>query len=281
MRRILLAVYRVRAILYAVGAALLLVGVIAGVFALGETVRQLRLIAIFAGLGLLALSLLLILLGARVIPDRQPLTVSTPVRGRWMGLNSPASAVPSHGVRLYGQAYAIDLIHAPEGEPRPEFGVGSAWRAPAEYPAFGRPVLSMVDGTVVTAVGRHRDHRARSGALSLVYMIAEGAVREIGGPRFVIGNHLVIRTDDGVFAVVAHLRKGSLRVRVGDAVRAGDPVGDCGNSGNSSEPHVHAQLMDRRSPLTGQGIPMAFADIEVEGERRASGIPANGEHLTA
>jgi hypothetical protein len=206
--------------------------------------------------------------------------VTAPVRGRWMALNSPASTVPSHGLRAYGQAYAIDLVHEPVAAARPEFASGPAFRTNQEYPAFGQPVFAMTSGTVVRASGWRRDHRARSNSWSLLYLFAEGMVREIGGPGFILGNHVIIRSDDGVFAAIAHLQRGSVSVQVGDRVEAGVQIGRCGNSGNSSEPHVHAQLMDRRSLLIAQGLPMAFAGITLaDGGEAVDALPANEEHL--
>jgi hypothetical protein len=207
--------------------------------------------------------------------------VHSPVRGRWQALNSPATKVPSHGTRAYGQAYAIDLVHEPADGDRPVFASGAAMRPNDDYPAFGQPVLAMVDGVVVTASDGLRDHRARSSWLGFAYLTLEGAVRELGGPRFIVGNHVVIRSDDGAFALVAHLRRGSVRVRPGDRVRAGEQVAECGNSGNSSEPHVHAQLMDRPSPWTGQGLPMEFRDVAIEGHAASDGVPADGETMVA
>lgn len=97
-----------------------------------------------------------------------------------------------------------------------------------------------------------------------------------------VGNHVTIRSDDGVYATVAHLRRGSLTVKVGDRVSAGSIIGQCGNSGNTSEPHVHAQLMDRVSLWIAQGLPMAFADITLDDEKEsADTLPANDQHMTA
>lgn len=144
-----------------------------------------------------------------------------------------------------------------------------------EYPAFGMPVFAMLDGEVVRASGWRRDHRARSNTWGIFYMMVEGMIREIGGPGFVVGNHVTIRSDEGIYATVAHLRQGSSTVKAGDRVSAGSIIGECGNSGNTSEPHVHAQLMDRVSFWTAQGLPMAFAGItlgdEDEKRRRAPG----------
>lgn len=215
-------------------------------------------------------------------PEAEVHIVMSPVSGRWLALNSPASTVPSHGTRAYGQAYAIDLVHEPEDCSRPAFGTGSGMRANADYPAFGQPVRSMVDGVVVASSDRHRDHRARSGWWSLVYLMIEGVFREIGGPGFIVGNHVTVRTAQGTYALVAHLRRGSVRVQVGDVVTAGQVVGECGNSGNSSEPHVHAQLMDRASLWTANGLPISFTQVQVgESTTVTAGIPENGQHLVA
>jgi len=219
--------------------------------------------------------------GARLAPAHAQRVVRSPVIGRWGAVNSPASNVPSHGVRGYGQAYAIDLVAEPtEGTTRPAFG-GEAFRAAHAYPAFGAPVLAMIDGEVVAASGWRRDHRARSNAATIVYLMVEGMLREIGGPAWIVGNHVTIRGDDGTYALVAHLQRGSITVRRGDRVTTGQQIARCGNSGNSSEPHVHAQLMDRRSLLTAQGIPMAFSGVRVGDADPADALPANEEQMIA
>lgn len=280
MRRAVLAAYRLRGpVLYA-AAALLIAVALSGDLALGEEVRRARGAVAILAAGALALCIALALAGPRLLPARTTAVVASPVRGRWLGINSPASKVPSHGVRAYGQAYAIDLAFEPADGIRPPFGVGPAMRAPEHYPAFGQPVLAMIDGTVVRAVDRHRDHRARSSWSAFVYMMLEGAIREIGGPGFILGNHVTIRGGDGTYATVAHLRRGSVAVRTGEAVRAGQRIGRCGNSGNSSEPHVHAQLMDRESPWTAQGLPMAFSAVALGGGP-VDALPRTGQHMTA
>jgi murein DD-endopeptidase MepM/ murein hydrolase activator NlpD len=102
-------------------------------------------------------------------------------------------------------------------------------------------------------------------------MLIESVVREAGGTGWVIGNHVILDLGDGVYAMYAHLGHGSLLVRPGDRVRAGQEMARCGNSGNSSEPHVHFQLMDGPDPDSARGIPFRWRGIE---------IPANGETFT-
>jgi hypothetical protein len=112
---------------------------------------------------------------------RPPVEVDAPMTGRWLAVNSPADKVPSHGLHAYGQTYAIDLVHEPTEGSRPEFGAGPAFRPPEDFPAFGRPVLAPAEGTVVRAHGRERDHRSRSSWPSLLYLFAEGSLRELTG----------------------------------------------------------------------------------------------------
>jgi hypothetical protein len=208
-------------------------------------------------------------------------TVAPPVAGRWLAFNSPASKVPSHGTRAYGQAYAIDLVYEPDDDSRPKFGSGPGMLAPERFPAFGQPVLSMVSGTVVRVRDRARDHRSRTARWSMLYLFLEGMLREIGGPGRLLGNHIVVDTGDGYYAMVAHLQRGSAGVREGDTVSAGDLLGRCGNSGNSTEPHVHAQLMDRAAPSVGLGLPMRFAGIDADAPgSEGAGMPATHQHLT-
>ena len=269
--RMLRALYRARTGIGYAGAILLTTTVVLRQFLPDGPAKPVLWVGTVVGAALFLLCWLVSMIGARRLTDRRAVTVTAPVRGRWLALNSPATTVPSHGVRAYGQSHAIDLVADPEGGNRPEFGGGPSMRAPEEFPAFGEPVLAMIDGVVVRASDWRRDHRSRSSWAALVYLTLEGIVREAGGPGFVVGNHVVIRGDDGVYAAVAHLRRGSITVAVGERVSAGQRLGACGNSGNSTEPHVHAQLMDRASFWTGRGIPFEF---------REAPVPANGEHLS-
>src|SRR5690606_27603840 len=104
--------------------------------------------------------------------------------------------------------------------------------------------------------------------LSLVGYLAGQGARLRRGPAALAGNHVVIAlADRPAFAMLAHLRRGSLAVAVGDVVRAGAPVGECGNSGNSTQPHVHVQVMDHPDPALARGLPMLF-DRFLERPRR-------------
>ncbi|MFE3739680.1 M23 family metallopeptidase [Streptomyces sp. NPDC059096] len=211
--------------------------------------------------------------------------VDAPVRGRWSAVNSPADKVPSHGTYGYGQAYAIDIVAdpAPGREPDPAQDPGSAppsarpafaWLWPIarrnrDFPAFGAPLLAVADATVVRASDVQRDHLSRNSLPALVYlMLFESAVREMTGAHRITGNQVVLDLGNGTYAMYAHLQRGSLRVRAGDRVTAGQVLGRCGNSGNSSEPHLHFQLMDHPDLNVARGVPFRW---------REAGVPPGGE----
>nr|WP_240979678.1 M23 family metallopeptidase [Streptomyces sp. HNM0574] len=204
---------------------------------------------------------------------RLPVEVESPVRGRWVALNSPADKTPSHGTHAYGQTFAIDIVADPEegGQQRPAFGWWPLSRGNGDFPAFGAPVLAVGDATVVHASDHRRDHRSRNSYPALLYLVFEALFRELGGPGQIVGNHVVLDLGDGRYALYAHLRRGSLAVREGERVTAGQLLARCGNSGNSTEPHVHFQLMDHHDLEAASGLPFTWRGI---------GVPANGAHFT-
>ncbi|WP_106398077.1 M23 family metallopeptidase [Actinocorallia populi] len=215
---------------------------------------------------------------------REPVTVAAPVSGTWLALNSPGSKVPAHGTRGCGQTYAIDVlipsnVTAAGGDhPRPRFGWGIP-DAPESFPAFGAPIHAVADGRVVAATDRQRDHRARNTWSGFLYMLLEGVVRQAGGWRLIFGNLVVLDHGDGVYSAYAHLRRGSLRVRPGDRVQAGRVLGEVGNTGNTSEPHLHFQLMDRPRPQEAAGVPFRWKGATVREDAVAPryGLPKPGE----
>ena len=194
-------------------------------------------------------------------PDRSPVRLRSPVAGRWRAINSPADRVPSHGLHAYGQTFAVDLVHEPGDGRRPRVGWWPLGRRPEDFPGFGREVRAPAGGVVIRAQDGRRDHWSRNSYPGLLVALVEASVRELGGPGRILGNHVVLKLADGTYAAVAHLQRGSVEVRPGEHVAAGDVLGRCGNSGSSTEPHVHLQCMDHRSFLLADGIPFAFTDV--------------------
>ena len=191
-----------------------------------------------------------------------PVLLALPFTGRWLVQNSPARRVPSHGVDLFGQRYAIDFVGVDEqGRTAPvrDWRTLVATEAPERFVAFGRAIGSPVDGVVVAAHDGEPDHAARRSPLALIPYALGQAGRVRAGVGAVAGNHVIIADRvSGAYVALVHLRRGSLGVRTGTAVTTGDRVGDCGNSGNSTQPHVHVQAMDSMDLAVAVGLPLAF-----------------------
>ena len=206
-------------------------------------------------------------------PDQEPVVLTLPFEGSWLALNSPARRVPSHGTHFLGQTFAIDFVAV---DARRRTSAVRDWRTlltaePADrFIAFDRAILSPVDGHVVAAHDGEPDHLARRAPLPTVgYLLTQGR-RLRGGLAAVAGNHLILALDaHGPYVALVHLRNGSLLVRPGDRVTVGQRVATCGNSGNSTQPHVHVQVMDSAELLAARGLPMAFHNY-LAWPRRAS-----------
>ena len=117
---------------------------------------------------------------------------------------------------------------------------------------FGEDVLAVADGTVVSI------HDGMSDATPFVAMTPK-STSDYGG------NNVMMEIAPNVFAWYAHLRHGSIAVKVGDAVKAGASIGKLGNTGPSTGPHLHLGLLDKPDPIAGRGLPFVFDSFTLVG----------------
>ena len=124
----------------------------------------------------------------------------------------------------------------------------------SDYAAFGKPVRAAASGKVVAARDGTPDNAAllkRVGEKDIAYLarLQEGQMALLAkGMEAVLGNLVVIDHGNGEFSIYAHLKVGSVRVKVGDTLKAGDTIAAIGNSGNSTEPHLHFQMCEFDGP---------------------------------
>jgi len=214
------------------------------------------------------------------------IALSLPFSGRWLATNSPSRRVPSHGTNLMGERYAIDFTGVDD---RHRTSDHRDWRTffstePADrFYAFGQPILAPSEGTIVLAHDGETDHVARRSQLALVPYALGQRSRLRQGVSAIAGNHVIIALRDGsAFVALVHLRRDSIRVAIGERVVVGQQVAECGNSGNSTQPHVHVQAMDSLDLPVARGLPMYFRPFR-EWRRgaqqflvRESGVPEEG-----
>jgi hypothetical protein len=203
--------------------------------------------------------------------------LALPFKGRWRVENSPARRVPSHGTDLFATTYAIDFVGVDDrGRTAPKV----SWRTllatepPELFYAFGRPILAPITGRVAAVHDGDFDHGARRSPVALVPYALGQAGRARQGVSALAGNHVLIEAPDGgAYVGLMHLRSGSIRVAVGQPVTVGEQVAECGNSGNSTQPHVHVQAMDAVDPLSARGLPISFIRFDERAARGARFVP--------
>ena len=213
--------------------------------------------------------------------ETSPVVLRLPFRGRWTVENSPANRVPSHGSHLFGTTFAIDFVAVNERGSSGKRGWRSllATESPEAFIGFGAPILAPASGKVVAAIDGEPDHEARRSQLALIPYAFSQAGRVRKGVRAIAGNHVVIAMgSSGPFVLIAHLQRGTVNVEVGSIVGVGDIIGLCGNSGNSTQPHVHVQVTDSTDWPTARGRPISFERSQVSGD---NWLPRNGEAFNA
>jgi hypothetical protein len=162
----------------------------------------------------------------------------------WFVVNAGDTINVNPHMSVRAQQYGIDFakVGGPSGG---ELTRGKPDGLSAFY-SWGEPVLAPSSGTAVTVVADLPDNPLGS-----------------KDPTNAAGNHVVIRTADDRFVFIAHLQKGTVSVAAGDRVLRAQPIGLCGNSGNSDFPHVHLHIQD--TPTFNQGIGQnpVFGPIDV------------------
>jgi hypothetical protein len=197
----------------------------------------------------------------RVYPsshDGQPsrvafrLPIDGPVTVGWGG----ATPAVNYHVVAPDQRWAYDLLVTRGGSTHK--GDGSLL---TDYYAYRLPVLAPAAGAVVEAFDGDPDM----------------PLGEPKGFTSASGNFVTIEVAPGEFLQLCHLLPGSVRVKKGDRVAEGEPVGLVGNSGNTSEPHLHVHLQDSPVEDFAEGIPMEFHHYRTaDGRLVARGIPTGG-----
>ena len=187
-----------------------------------------------------------------------PMLIGPPLRGsEWLAGNGPSNTsghrralVPTGGGAHIAQRFAIDFVQLnPDGR-----SFAGDQKDNKSYRCYGAEALAVADGVVVATKDGIPENVP--GATSRAVPIT---LETVGG------NHVILDLGNGRFAFYAHLQPGSLRVKTGDKVRRGQVVGLVGNSGNSTEPHLHFHISNANSPLGSEGLPYLFASFEVQG----------------
>jgi len=170
-----------------------------------------------------------------------------PFEGKWTVFNGGVSEGLSHSWEIIPQRYAYDFIIM-DDDGKSFSGDNKKLQS---YYCYGKNVIAPADGTVVKVSNKHKDSRVTG---AKVYCDTWD----------IRGNFIVIKHAEKEFSFIAHLIPGSITVRKGGKVRQGQVIAKCGNSGNTSEPHLHFQLQSGKSFFTSAGLPISFVHIKAQ-----------------
>lgn len=159
--------------------------------------------------------------------SRNPIVLQPPFEDRWRVAAGGPDPRHNHHTIVSDQYFAYDFLRDD----------GESW---------DQPILAPCDGMIVHVENRQED---------------APPLESRSNRKYPFGNYVSIQTPRG-YVLLAHLKHGSVAVRVGDTVRAGTPIARCGNSGNTrgSHLHLHAQDQPSQNVDVANGIPVAFTD---------------------
>ncbi len=173
-----------------------------------------------------------------------------PFEGEWTIVNGCFSKEFSHSWDIPTQRYAYDFIMMDENG---KSYIGDS-KGVESYYCYDKAILAPADGEVVEITNDSED--------SLI--IGNGKL--FSRAKHIAGNYIVIKHSENEYSTLAHLKKGSMVVKVGDQVLRGQKIAACGNTGNSSEPHLHFQVQDGASFYDSAGLPVRFTGIRLNSQ---------------
>ena len=187
--------------------------------------------------------------------------VRAPFDGDWLISWGGENKKDNHHIGSPPQDRAVDIRKVIEGSDgqtmRGEPGKNES------YGCWAQPIYSPVDGVVAVSVDGVPDN-------------IPGELNHLSAG----GNYVMIKSKEGFVVVLAHLKQGSVAARAGASVKAGDFLGLCGNSGRSTEPHLHLHVQSGISNARSVALRMVFPSITVGGVQKENYSPRRGDVIS-
>ena len=182
-----------------------------------------------------------------------------PFKGEWSVTWGGDTKEQNYHVESVAQKNAFDfLIYDEKGLTHKGTG-----EANEDYYAFGKELYAPCDGEVVLVVDGIKDN-----------------IPGVLNPIYIPGNTVIIKTANGEFVFFAHFKQHSIVVKQGQKVTTGALLGLCGNSGNSSEPHLHFHLQNTEDMTKATGAKCFFDQLKVNGVLKSDYSPVKGDKIS-
>ncbi|GAA4458630.1 peptidoglycan DD-metalloendopeptidase family protein [Rurimicrobium arvi] len=193
-------------------------------------------------------------------PERNTTKMALPFKGEWTVIWGGDTKELNYHVESEAQKNAFDIVVTDaSGSSHKNDGTKNE-----DYYAFGKELFATCDGEVVLVVDGIKDN-----------------VPGVLNPVYVPGNTVIIRTAANEYVFFAHFKQHSISVKQGEKVKRGQLLGRCGNSGNSSEPHLHFHLQNMEDMTTATGIKCFFDNLNVNGNKQHDYSPVKDDKISA
>ncbi|SNY99456.1 M23 family metallopeptidase [Flagellimonas pacifica] len=180
-----------------------------------------------------------------------------PFNEEWWVFWGGRSVGENYHTLLREQRFALDIVQRIDGKTHTGNG-----KQNHDYYCFGKRLNAPGGGKIVDVVNDIEDN-------------IPGKFNQ-DSPT---GNRVIIDHENGEFSILAHFKKGSIIVSVGDEILKGQELGKAGNSGNSSEPHLHYHLQTTADPFNGEGLPAQFQNYYADKVFVKRGEPVKSQSI--
>lgn len=192
--------------------------------------------------------------------DRNTTKMQLPFKGEWNVTWGGDSKELNYHVESIAQKNAFDiLIFDKNGSTHQGSG-----QANEDFYAFGKKLYAPCDGEVVLVVDGVKDNPPGT-----------------TNPIYIPGNTVIIKATNGEYAFLAHFKQNSIVVKQGQKIKSGDLLGQCGNSGNSTEPHIHFHLQNVEDMNIAVGAKCYFDQLKLNGVLKSDYSPVKGDKIEA
>ena len=189
--------------------------------------------------------------------ERNTTKMILPFKGEWDVFWGGTSVDQNHHVAYINQKYAYDIVIRKDNKSFKTDGESNE-----DYYAFGKEIIAPCDGEIVKVITGVEDN-----------------IPGVMNPKQVTGNTIVLKTVNNEYILMAHFKAKSIVVKQGQKVKQGDLIGQCGNSGNSSEAHLHLSLQNVKDMMIATGGKLYFEKIKVNGEIKTDYLPVKNDKI--
>lgn len=189
--------------------------------------------------------------------ERNSTKLIIPFTDKWTVIWGGDTAELNYHVESRAQKNAFDFVITENGKSYKTDGKNNK-----DYYAFGKELIAPCDGEIV--------------------LVVDGVEDNVPGelnPLYVPGNTVILKTENNEYLFFAHFKQNSIKVTLGQKVNKGQVLGLCGNSGNSSEPHLHFHIQNVKDMNIATGVKCYFDNIIVDGEIKNDYSPIKGEKI--